>query len=69
MSETSRTVEGLGTQRTQSRFHTFEAARATGRTPYFLFEGPPKAGVEAALQRYGQRYGIRPKIDTVPLGG
>jgi hypothetical protein len=47
---------------------TFEAALATGRTPYFHFEGPPKKGVLEALARYERRYGVRPVIDLNPLG-
>ena len=48
---------------------TFETATKTGRTPYFHFEGPPGPGVLQALQRYAERYGVQPVIDTVPLGG
>jgi hypothetical protein len=48
---------------------TFETAVQTGRTPYFHFEGPPGPGVLQALQRYADRYGVEPVIDTVPLGG
>jgi Restriction endonuclease fold toxin 3 len=48
---------------------TFEVGIKTGRTPYFHFDGPPKAAVLRALDRYADRYGIKPIIDLVPLGG
>ena len=46
---------------------TFQAAIDTGRIPYFQFDGPPQPGVIQALQRYAQRYGVQPVIDTQPL--
>lgn len=48
---------------------TFEAAIATGRRPYFHFDGPPSREVLRALERYRLRYGIDPVIDTVPFEG
>jgi hypothetical protein len=42
---------------------TFDAALATGRTPYFYFDGPPDAAVIRALNRYAAHYGIQPVID------
>lgn len=46
---------------------TFEAAKATGRTPYFQFDGPPSRDVLRALERYAAKYGIKPVIDVQPL--
>ncbi len=48
---------------------TFDTAVKTGRRPYFHFEGPPGPGVLQAIQRYTERYGVEPVIDTVPLKG
>jgi hypothetical protein len=59
----------LGSQFRNQAKATFEAALNTGRTPYFHFEGPPGPGVISKLQEYGNRYGVHPVIDTVPLGG
>ena len=47
---------------------TFEAAKATNRTPYFQFEGNPDPSVINKIAEYGQRYGIPYVIDTNPLG-
>jgi hypothetical protein len=47
---------------------TFEAAKITGRKPYFHFEGPPEPAVIRAIQRYAERYGIEPVIDISALG-
>ena len=47
---------------------TFEAAIASGRVPYFQFDGPPGPGVLEALARYAERYGIDPVVDLKPLG-
>ena len=47
---------------------TFEMAVSTGRTPYFHFEGQPSPAVLDKLAEYAQRYGVRPVIDTTPLG-
>lgn len=47
---------------------TFQAAVDTGRTPYFQFDGPPQSGVIQAVNRYAERYGVQPVIDTNPLG-
>lgn len=46
---------------------TFETAVATGRRPYFHFEGLPRPGVLAALARYAERYGVEPVIDLLPF--
>jgi hypothetical protein len=49
---------------------TFEAAKATGRTPYFNFEtGLPNDDYLRALERYKERYGVDYIIDTDPLDG
>jgi hypothetical protein len=45
----------------------FEAAKATGRTPYFQYDVPVEQKVIDKLLEYGQRYGIDPVIDTVPF--
>jgi hypothetical protein len=46
---------------------TFEAARQTGKRPYFHFEGTPNPRVIAKINEYGARYNIKPVIDTKPL--
>ncbi|MEU8247013.1 DNRLRE domain-containing protein [Nonomuraea sp. NPDC048916] len=46
---------------------TFEMAIKTGRRPYFHFDGAPHPDVLKALQKYGDRYGVKPVIDTRPL--
>ncbi|WP_158717106.1 restriction endonuclease fold toxin [Streptomyces sp. NRRL F-6677] len=46
---------------------TFQMATATGRVPYFQFDGPPGAGVVGAIRRYTQRYQMPAVIDTEPL--
>ncbi|MDF8265189.1 restriction endonuclease fold toxin [Luteipulveratus flavus] len=48
---------------------TFEVSLATGRRPYFHFEGTPDRDVIRALERYADRYAIDYVLDTVPLGG
>jgi hypothetical protein len=48
---------------------TFQAAKSTGRRPYFHFTGPPSTDHLAALERYRLRYGVDPVIDTVPFEG
>jgi len=47
---------------------TFETAVKSGRTPYFQFDGPPQSGVLDVLNRYADRYDIKPVIDLQPLG-
>jgi hypothetical protein len=46
---------------------TFEAAIATGRTPYFHFNGVPDRDVLRALERYKLRYGQDYVLDLVPF--
>jgi len=46
---------------------TFEAAKETGRIPYFHFEGEPSQKVIKQLHEYSRRYGIDVVIDTKPL--
>ena len=46
---------------------TFEAAKETGRIPYFHFEGEPSQKVINQLYEYSRRYGINFVIDTKPL--
>jgi hypothetical protein len=46
---------------------TFEASLASGRTPYFHFEGPPKPEVITQINEYAARYGVKPVIDISPL--
>jgi hypothetical protein len=46
---------------------TFETAIQYGRKPYFHFDGPPERDVLRALERYAERYGIDPVIDTKPF--
>jgi restriction endonuclease fold toxin 3 of polymorphic toxin system len=58
----------LGSQFRGQAKATFEAAIQTGRTPYFHFEGPPGPGVIEKINEYAARYGVRPVIDTTPLG-
>jgi hypothetical protein len=60
----------IGSQwRTEAKA-TFEAAKTTGRTPYFNFEtGLPNDDYLRALERYKQRYGVDYIIDTDPLDG
>ena len=47
---------------------TFEAAKATNKTPYFQFEGEPDPSIINKIAEYGQIYGIPYVIDTKPLG-
>jgi RHS repeat-associated protein len=47
---------------------TFETAIKSGRTPYFQFDGPPQSGVLEVLNRYAERYAVKPIIDLNPLG-
>lgn len=58
---------GLGAKFRNQAKATFEAAQATGRIPYFHFEGTPAADVLSKLQEYAHRYGITPVIDISPL--
>lgn len=46
---------------------TSEMAIRTGRTPCFHFNGSPESGVLAGLNRYADRYNVRPVIDLVPF--
>ena len=46
---------------------TFEAAKATGRSVYYQFNGPPGSGVIEKLQQYSQRYGVPITVDTTPF--
>jgi hypothetical protein len=46
---------------------TFEAAKATGRKPYFHFDGEPAQEVIDKINQYSERYGIEVIIDTLPL--
>jgi hypothetical protein len=47
---------------------TFDAARQSGRSVYYHFEGgAPRSSVVGALERYSQRYGVPVVIDTEPL--
>jgi hypothetical protein len=46
---------------------TFEAAELSGRTPYFHFQNKPSRDMMSALNRYADRYGVKPMIDVNPL--
>nr|WP_306511507.1 restriction endonuclease fold toxin [Streptomyces sp. HG99] len=46
---------------------TFKMAGATGRVPYFQFDGAPGPGVVDAIRRYSQRYRLPAVIDTEPI--
>jgi len=46
---------------------TFEAAKDTGRSVYYHFEGNPAQSVIDKLHEYSERYGIEVVIDTIPL--
>jgi Restriction endonuclease fold toxin 3 len=52
--------------RTQAKA-TFRAARATGRSVYYHFDGPPQLGVIEKLNQYAGEYGVRLIIDTQPF--
>jgi Restriction endonuclease fold toxin 3 len=52
--------------RTQARA-TFKAAQETGRSVYYHFDGPPRAGVIEKLNQYAREYGVRLTIDTQPF--
>ena len=55
------------TWRAQTRA-TFEAARATGRQPYFHIQGGRVSeGAYRDFARYAERYGVEPVIDFQPL--
>jgi RHS repeat-associated protein len=45
----------------------FEAARDTGRTPYFQFDVPINEDMRHLLERYKADYGLAYELDTVPL--
>ncbi|MGH3628308.1 MAG: restriction endonuclease fold toxin [Sciscionella sp.] len=59
----------MGSQFRYQAKATFETGIATGRTPYFHFEGPPDPGVLRKISEYAKRYGVQPVIDIGPLGG
>ena len=46
---------------------TFEAAKATGRSVYYHFEGKPADSIINKLYEYSERYGIKVKIDIEKL--
>ncbi len=46
---------------------TFEAAKETGRSVYYHFEGQPAQSVIDKLNEYSTRYGIPVIIDIKPL--
>ena len=46
---------------------TFEAAKATGRQPYFHFDGSIHPDALRALERYAERYGVEYVLDLAPL--
>src|SRR5205823_14967636 len=46
---------------------TFEAAKETGRKPYFHFEQPPGPDLLKKIQEYEARYGVQAVIDVSPL--
>lgn len=46
---------------------TFEAAKETGRSVYYHFEGAPNQSVIQKLSEYSIRYGVPVIIDTIPL--
>lgn len=52
--------------RTQMK-RVFEAAKETGRSVYYHFEGQPGQEVIRKLHEYSQRYGVTVVIDTEPL--
>jgi hypothetical protein len=58
----------LGSQLHNQTKTMFETAQATGRRPYFHFDGAPEPDVLSKLSGYGDRYGVTPVIDTVPFG-
>lgn len=47
---------------------TFEAAKQTGKRPYFQFEGKPSDSVLQKIAEYEKRYAIKCEIDITPLG-
>jgi hypothetical protein len=46
---------------------TFEAARETGRSVYYHFDGPPRPGVIEKLNQYAIEYDVKLIIDTKPF--
>lgn len=46
---------------------TFEAAKETGRSVYYHFNGQPAQSVIDKLHEYSTRYGVDVKIDTTPF--
>jgi RHS repeat-associated protein len=46
---------------------TYEAAIATGRIPYFHFEGKPAERVLRQIDEYNKRYNIEAVVDIEPL--
>ena len=52
-------------QRTRNQMKaTFEAAKVTGRQPYFHFEQEPSQVIVKRISDYEQRYGLKAIIDT-----
>ena len=46
---------------------TFDAARETGKSVYYHFDGPPRDEIRRKLNEYSQRYGVPLTIDDRPL--
>lgn len=57
----------LGSQFRNQAKATFEAAKMTGRRPYFHFDGTPSREVLDKLDDYRERYALTPVIDTRPF--
>ena len=61
-------LKGYGKSWRKQTKATFEAAKETGRIPYFQFEGEPSPEIIKKIQEYSERYGVDYVIDTKPLG-
>ena len=44
-----------------------EAAKETGRQPYFHFEGETGADIVKKMNKYAERYGVMPAIGHKPV--
>ncbi|MCL2352503.1 MAG: hypothetical protein FWC55_08240 [Firmicutes bacterium] len=67
IAETKPALKTLNTRVRKQMKAAFEAAKATGRSVYYHFDGQPDKSVTDKLYEYSTRYDVKLIIDTVPF--
>jgi RHS repeat-associated protein len=65
--QTKQALQSVGSSFRDQAKATFEAAKQTGKSVYYHFEGKPAQEVVNKLNEYAKRYNVKLVIDTKPL--